>query len=37
MLTDLGTDSAQNTTIPAHGKALVETDIAIAVPAGTCE
>ncbi|SLM34390.1 dutp pyrophosphatase [Lasallia pustulata] len=27
--------SAQNTTIPARGKALVDTDIAIAVPAGT--
>lgn len=29
--------SARNATIPAHGKALVETDMAIAVPAGTCE
>jgi len=27
--------SAQNTTIPAHGRALVDTDISIAVPAGT--
>ena len=29
--------SAQDVTIPARGKALVNTDIAIAVPAGTCE
>ena len=28
--------SAHDTTIPARGKALVDTDIAIAVPAGTC-
>ncbi|RPB27158.1 dUTP diphosphatase, partial [Terfezia boudieri ATCC MYA-4762] len=27
--------SAQNTVIPAHGRALVDTDISIAVPAGT--
>jgi len=27
--------SAQNTAIPAHGRALVDTDISIAVPAGT--
>lgn len=29
--------SAQDVTVPARGKALVDTDIAIAVPAGTCE
>ena len=29
--------SAQDTTVPARGKALVDTDIAIAVPVGTCE
>ena len=29
--------TAQDTTIPARGQALVDTDIAIAVPAGTCE
>ena len=28
--------AAKPTTIPARGKALVDTDIAIAVPAGTC-
>lgn len=28
--------AAKETTIPARGKALVDTDIAIAVPAGTC-
>lgn len=28
--------SAQSTTVPARGKVLVETDISIAVPAGTC-
>jgi dUTP pyrophosphatase len=28
--------SSQDTTVPARGKALVETDIAIAVPEGTC-
>ena len=28
--------AAQDTTIPARGKALVETDISMAVPAGTC-
>lgn len=28
--------SSQATTVPARGKALVDTDIAIAVPAGTC-
>lgn len=30
------TCSAHNTTIPARGKTLVDTDLAIAVPAGTC-
>lgn len=30
-------DSAHDTTIPARGKALVDTNISIAVPAGTCE
>ncbi|KAI9828766.1 MAG: Deoxyuridine 5'-triphosphate nucleotidohydrolase [Thelocarpon impressellum] len=34
-LTRLRIESAQATTIPGHGKALVETDLAIAVPAGT--
>jgi dUTP pyrophosphatase len=29
--------ASQDTTIPARGKALVETDISMAVPAGTCE
>lgn len=28
--------SAQDTTIPARGKAIVDTDISLAVPAGTC-
>lgn len=28
--------AAKETTIPARGKALVDTDIAISVPAGTC-
>lgn len=30
-------DSAHETTIPARGKALVDTDISIAVPIGTCK
>lgn len=30
-------DSAHETTIPARGKALVDTDISIAVPVGTCK
>ena len=30
-------DSAGETTIPAHGKGFAETDLAIAVPAGTCK
>lgn len=29
--------AARDTTIPARGKALVDTDISMAVPAGTCE
>lgn len=29
--------SARPTTIPARGKGMVETDLAIAVPEGTCE
>lgn len=29
--------SAHDTTIPARGKALVDTDISMAVPAGTCK
>lgn len=29
--------AAKETTIPARGKALVDTDIAISVPAGTCK
>ena len=29
--------SAQDTTVPARGKVVVDTDISIAVPAGTCE
>lgn len=29
--------SAHETTIPARGKALVDTDISIAVPIGTCK
>lgn len=29
--------AARDTTIPARGKALVDTDIAISVPAGTCK
>lgn len=29
--------AAKETTIPARGKALVDTDIAISVPADTCE
>lgn len=29
--------SARATTVPGHGKATVETDLAIAVPEGTCE
>jgi TRAP-type mannitol/chloroaromatic compound transport system permease large subunit len=29
--------SARATTIPARGKGMVETDLAIAVPEGTCE
>jgi dUTP pyrophosphatase len=29
--------SAQDITIPARGKAMVDTDLAIAVPVGTCE
>jgi dUTP pyrophosphatase len=28
--------AARDTTIPARGKALVETDISMSVPAGTC-
>lgn len=28
--------SAQDTTVPARGKVIVDTDISIAVPAGTC-
>lgn len=28
--------ASKETTIPARGKALVDTDISIAVPAGTC-
>jgi len=28
--------AAKDTTIPARGKALVDTDISMAVPAGTC-
>jgi dUTP pyrophosphatase len=29
--------AAKDTTIPARGRAMVDTDIAIAVPAGTCK
>ena len=29
--------AAKDTTIPARGKALVDTDISMAVPAGTCK
>lgn len=29
-------DSAREVTIPARGKGFADTDIAIAVPAGTC-
>lgn len=29
--------AARDTTIPARGKALVDTDISMAVPAGTCK
>lgn len=29
--------AARATTVPARGKVLVDTDISIAVPAGTCE
>jgi dUTP pyrophosphatase len=29
--------AARDTTIPARGKALVDTDISMSVPAGTCE
>ena len=29
--------ASRDTTVPARGKALVETDISIALPAGTCE
>jgi dUTP pyrophosphatase len=29
--------SAEDTTVPGRGKAMVSTGIAIAVPAGTCE
>ena len=29
--------AAKDTTVPARGKVLVDTDISIAVPAGTCE
>ncbi len=29
--------AARDTTVPARGKVLVETDIAMAVPAGTCK
>lgn len=29
--------ASQDTTIPARGKALVETDISMSVPAGTCK
>lgn len=29
--------AAHDTTIPARGKALVDTDISMAVPAGTCK
>ena len=29
--------SAKDTTVPARGKTLVDTDIAIAVPEGTCK
>jgi dUTP pyrophosphatase len=28
--------SSEDTTVPARGKAMVSTDISIAVPAGTC-
>jgi dUTP pyrophosphatase len=29
--------AAKDTTVPARGKVLVDTDISIAVPAGTCK
>lgn len=29
--------AARDTVVPARGKVLVDTDISIAVPAGTCE
>jgi dUTP pyrophosphatase len=29
--------ASKDTTVPARGKVLVDTDISIAVPAGTCE